>query len=114
MIRQVLVNLISNAVKFSRQNTPDIEIGGGGGNGENFYFVRDKGVGFDAKYAHKLFHVFQRLHRNEEFAGTGVGLAIVERIIHRHGGRVWADGKVNQGATFFFALPVAPATDGAS
>jgi PAS domain S-box-containing protein len=114
MIRQVLVNLISNAVKFSRQNTPDIEIGGGGGNGENVYFVRDKGVGFDAKYAHKLFHVFQRLHRNEEFAGTGVGLAIVERIIHRHGGRVWADGKVNQGATFFFALPVAPATDPAS
>jgi PAS domain S-box-containing protein len=105
MLRQVFVNLISNALKFTRHPLPEIEVAGHSNQGENIYFIRDNGIGFDIKYAHKLFQVFQRLHRAGEFEGTGVGLAIVDRIVQRHGGRVWADGKVNQGATFFFALP---------
>ncbi|TXT35793.1 MAG: Signal transduction histidine kinase [Comamonadaceae bacterium] len=106
MIRQVLVNLLSNAVKFTRmQPQAIIVVGGQAQAGENLYFVKDNGVGFDMQYVEKLFGVFSRLHATDEFEGTGIGLAIVKRIIERHGGRVWAQGNVGEGATFYFTLP---------
>ncbi len=112
MIRQALVNLVSNAFKFTRPR-PDarIEIGGEEGPTETTYLVRDNGVGFDPRYADQLFKVFQRLHASTEFEGTGIGLAIVARVAHRHGGRVWADGTEGRGATFAFALPREGGTD---
>jgi light-regulated signal transduction histidine kinase (bacteriophytochrome) len=106
MIREVFVNFLSNAMKFIRpRKAPVIEVTGTVDENETVYSVKDKGVGFDMKYADKLFKVFQRLHSAEEFEGTGIGLALVQRIVHRHGGRVWAEGKVNKGATFYFSLP---------
>jgi PAS domain S-box-containing protein len=107
LLRQVWTNLISNAVKYSsKSKQPMIAISGCQVEAENHYSVRDNGVGFDMDYADKLFGVFQRLHRNDEFSGTGVGLAIVHRVVTRHGGRVWAEGRVNDGAVFTFALPM--------
>ncbi len=107
LIREVFVNLLTNAIKFTKnKENAVIEIDGEAKGKENIYYVKDNGVGFDMEYVNKLFGVFQRLHSDKEFEGTGVGLAIVQRVIHRHGGRVWAEGKVNGGATFYFTLPI--------
>jgi light-regulated signal transduction histidine kinase (bacteriophytochrome) len=109
LVRQIFVNLVSNALKFSRSR-PDaaVHIGSTLHDGATAYFVRDNGVGFEMKYASKLFNVFQRLHTVREFEGTGVGLAIVRRIVERHGGRVWAEARVGEGATFYFTLSPTP------
>jgi two-component system sensor histidine kinase/response regulator len=107
LLRQVFVNLLSNAFKFTRKNKALIEIGCETGGQENVFFVRDNGAGFDMAYSQKLFTVFHRLHAEDQFEGTGVGLSIVQRIVQRHGGRIWAEAEVGKGATFFVALPKA-------
>lgn len=105
LMRQVLHNLVSNAIKYSSKKEKSlIEIDSYRNNGDVIYFVKDNGSGFDMQYADKLFGVFQRLHRITEFEGTGVGLAIVHRIIEKHGGKIWANSRVNEGATFFFSI----------
>jgi len=105
LLRVVLVNLLSNAWKFtSKRESAHIEFGMARGNGTPAYFVRDDGVGFDPAYADRLFGAFQRLHATADFAGTGIGLATVQRIVHRHGGRIWAESAVGRGATFYFTM----------
>jgi len=106
MLGQVFQNLIGNAIKFTRNNNPAIiEVGGEKEGKEIVYYVKDNGAGFDMKYINKLFGLFQRLHSPEEFEGTGVGLSIVQRVIRRHGGSVWGEGAVGEGATIYFTLP---------
>ncbi|MDB6036965.1 MAG: hypothetical protein JWM99_806 [Verrucomicrobiales bacterium] len=105
LLKQVFINLLSNAFKYTRQKEmADVEVGFRRQEGESIYFVKDNGAGFDMQYADKLFGVFQRLHGADEFEGNGVGLSIVQRIVHRHGGRIWAEAKVGEGATFYFTL----------
>jgi light-regulated signal transduction histidine kinase (bacteriophytochrome) len=106
LMRQVFASLLSNAIKFTaHREVPRIEISGQSDSEQTVYYVKDNGVGFEARHANKLFGVFHRLHGQEEFEGAGVGLALVQRIIQRHGGRIWAESVVNEGATFHFALP---------
>jgi light-regulated signal transduction histidine kinase (bacteriophytochrome) len=106
LLYQVMENLLANAIKFTVfRKTAFIEVGGRTEGKENIYYVKDNGAGFDERYVDKLFRPFQRLHSGQEYEGTGVGLAIVQRIIQRHGGRVWAEGKLGEGATLYFALP---------
>jgi len=105
LLRQVFQNLIANALKFSRNRFPAIiEIGAIPKDGKHLLFVRDNGVGFDMKYANELFGVFHRLHGADEFEGTGIGLATVQRIVQRHGGKTWAEAEVDKGATFYVSL----------
>ena len=107
LLRQVWINLISNAIKYSgKKEAPQVEIGSSQCGSEVVYHVKDNGAGFNMKYAEKLFGVFQRLHNRRDFEGTGIGLAIVQRIVAKHGGKVWADAKENEGATFYFSLPL--------
>jgi two-component system sensor kinase len=106
LLYQVMMNILGNAIKYTRdRETALIEVGGRIEGSEKIYYVKDNGIGFDGRYADKLYAPFQRLHGLEEYDGTGIGLAIVHQIIQKHGGRVWAEGKVNEGATFYFALP---------
>src|SRR5947209_1925286 len=106
LLQLVWINLLSNALKYSsRHPQPEIQVGARtAGDGKAVFFVRDNGVGFDMHYGGKLFNVFQRLHRQDEFAGIGIGLAVVRRVIERHGGRVWAESRINGGATFYFCI----------
>ncbi|MBT1703799.1 sensor histidine kinase [Chryseosolibacter indicus] len=106
LLSQVWLNLISNAIKYSsKKGSPVIEIGSFSNQGEDGFCIKDNGAGFDMKYADKLFGVFQRLHGMKDFDGTGIGLALVKRIVNKHGGRVWAHGEPGVGATFYFTLP---------
>ena len=112
LLKQAWVNLLSNAIKFAgKRDAPHIEVSGHNDGAENVYSVKDNGIGFDMQYYNKLFGVFQRLHSSEQYPGTGVGLAIVQRVVTRHGGRAWAEGKIDDGATFFFALPKGASND---
>ncbi|HXX58727.1 MAG TPA: ATP-binding protein, partial [Thermodesulfovibrionales bacterium] len=109
MMRQVVINLLSNAFKYTRrEETARIEIGGTEERAETIYYVKDNGIGFDEDASEKLFSLFKRLHASEEFEGTGIGLFIIKRVIEKHGGRVWAEGRINEGAIFYFSLPVGP------
>ena len=106
LIKQVWINLISNAIKYSTYKpTTNIEIGAYEKESMVVFYVKDKGAGFDMQYYDKLFGVFQRLHSQEEFEGTGIGLAIVQKIVHRHNGTVWAESTLNEGSCFYFSLP---------
>jgi len=106
MIKQVLINLLSNAIKYSsKKSGPEIEIGSKDEKTRTIYYVKDNGAGFDMAFSDKLFGVFQRLHSQEEFEGTGVGLALAQRIIDKHKGEIWAEGAEDSGATFYFSLP---------
>ena len=108
LIRQVFYNLLANAVKFTQHREKAIiEVGSYSEDELNVYYMKDNGAGFDMKNYEKLFRVFQRLHSASEFTGTGIGLAIVQRILKRHGGQIWADGKKDEGTVFFFSLPAA-------
>jgi len=107
MLKQVFINLISNAFKYTgKKSKAKVEIGSYLEDNQCIYYIKDNGAGFDMKYYDKLFGVFQRLHSSNEFEGTGVGLAIINRIITKHNGKVWAEAKVNEGACFFVSLPI--------